>query len=261
MYTQAEYETKRNARYERLKAAALKAETESNQAWTQASLMASVIPFGQPILVGHYSEKRDRNYRARIESKHRKGYELHQKAQAYQSRAESAESNTAIYSDDPTAPDQLTQKIAELEQRQTLMKAANKLIKKNDRAGLAALGFTETNITKLFTPDFCGRIGFPAYEIANNNANLRTAKERLEKVTKRQQMETTEEKINGVTIEVNPGENRIRVYFTGRLDRADYETMQRNGFRVARSLGEYAFSAFCNRHSLEAARSIATKLA
>ena len=25
----------------------------------------SVIPFGQPILIGHHSEKRDRNYRRR----------------------------------------------------------------------------------------------------------------------------------------------------------------------------------------------------
>jgi Domain of unknown function (DUF3560) len=30
--------------------------------------MASVIPFGQPILVGHYSEKSDRRHRSRIHS-------------------------------------------------------------------------------------------------------------------------------------------------------------------------------------------------
>jgi hypothetical protein len=115
MYTQEEYNQRRQDRLERLQAAADKAATESAATWKQASLMASVIPFGQPILVGHHSEQRDRNYRARIESKHRKGYELYQKAEYYRERAQGVESNTAIFSDDPSATDQLTARIAELE--------------------------------------------------------------------------------------------------------------------------------------------------
>lgn len=44
-------------------------EMKANQAGEQARSMASVIPFGQPILIGHHSERRDRAYRGRIHSK------------------------------------------------------------------------------------------------------------------------------------------------------------------------------------------------
>ena len=77
MLTQEEYDTKRQARYERLLKAAERASMESQSLHNQAHEMASVIPFGQPILIGHYSEGRDRRYRARIENKFRKGFELY----------------------------------------------------------------------------------------------------------------------------------------------------------------------------------------
>lgn len=41
----------------------------------EAHRMADAIPFGQPILVGHHSESRDRRYRDRIHSKQGKAYE------------------------------------------------------------------------------------------------------------------------------------------------------------------------------------------
>jgi len=54
--TPEEYEAKRNARYERMLAAAARAEREGNAMYRQSDQMASVIPFGQPILAGHYSK-------------------------------------------------------------------------------------------------------------------------------------------------------------------------------------------------------------
>ena len=59
----SDYELKRTLRLERLRARATRLASESEGARARASQMASIIPFGQPILVGHYSEKRDRNYR------------------------------------------------------------------------------------------------------------------------------------------------------------------------------------------------------
>jgi len=72
--TPEEYEAKRKARYLRLIAAAERAESESQAAYTASDKMSSVIPFGQPILVGHYSEAADRRYRERIHAKMRKGW-------------------------------------------------------------------------------------------------------------------------------------------------------------------------------------------
>lgn len=247
MLTIEEYEAKRQARYERLIAAAEKASQESQSAWKQADLMASVIPLGQPILVGHYSEQRDRNYRERIHNKMRKGYELYQKAAYYRNRAESANNNHAIFSDDPNATEKLEEKIARLEKRQELMKAANKLVRKNDRAGLLEMGFSETTITKLFTPDFCGRIGFADYEITNNGANIRRLKERLQTVAVRQSQDDREEMHGEVRVEYSPSENRIRIYFPGKPDQSTRDELKRHGYRWAPTNG--AWQAYYNANA------------
>ena len=63
------FEEKRAARIQRLIERANKKEAESNFRFEKAHNMASVIPFGQPILVGHHSERRDRNYRNKIHNK------------------------------------------------------------------------------------------------------------------------------------------------------------------------------------------------
>jgi hypothetical protein len=56
-----DYEARRAARIDRLHARAEKARTESASAEQQARRMADVIPLGQPILVGHHSEGRERS--------------------------------------------------------------------------------------------------------------------------------------------------------------------------------------------------------
>ncbi len=53
-------------RPERLQESAAKHAAKATQHLERSDKMASIIPFGQPILVGHYSEKADRNYRAKI---------------------------------------------------------------------------------------------------------------------------------------------------------------------------------------------------
>jgi len=67
------YEERQETRRERLETAAAKARKEAEVLLGSAHTMADAIPFGQPILVGHHSEGRDRRYRARIEGKFSKG--------------------------------------------------------------------------------------------------------------------------------------------------------------------------------------------
>ena len=59
MLTPEQYEAKRQARYERLLAAAEKAERDGKASITAGDTMFKAIPFGQPILVGHHSERRN----------------------------------------------------------------------------------------------------------------------------------------------------------------------------------------------------------
>jgi hypothetical protein len=54
------YEEKQQARVERYEALAEKHRAAADAACNRAHEMASIIPFGQPILVGHHSEGRDR---------------------------------------------------------------------------------------------------------------------------------------------------------------------------------------------------------
>ena len=252
MLTKEQYEEKRQARYERLLAASQKAQNEASHLVAQAHDMASSIPFGQPILIGHYSEGRDRRYRSRIENKFRKGYELHEKASALKERAEGAQGNMAIYSDDPEATDKLSGKIAALEAKQGLMKATNKAIKKNDRAALLELGYTDLEATNWLTKPlpFVSGLGYPAYEITNNGANIRRLKERAQIVERKQAAEDKSEEIDGIRVEYSPSENRVRVYYPGRVPLDTYTALKQHGFRVLRSEGEGAFSAYYNNSAL-----------
>lgn len=254
MYTQEEYDAKRKARYERLLASAERTEAESQATWQKAKSMASIIPFGQPILVGHHSEKRDRNYRARIENKHRKGYELHKRAAELASRAESATSNDTIYSDDPSAPEQLAEKIAKLEALQEQYKAVNIAYKKflKSPAGLESAELPETykSIIRDFKPDWSGDKPIPAYRLTNNNANIRRLKERAAIVEKKQAATDTTEEIDGIKIEYVPTENRIRIFFPTRVPLETYKALKQHGFRVLRSAGEGVFSAYHNNSAL-----------
>jgi hypothetical protein len=52
--------------------------------------MAQAIPFGQPILIGHHSEKRDRAYRARIRANSEKGWQEMKRARYWEARAKAA---------------------------------------------------------------------------------------------------------------------------------------------------------------------------
>ena len=123
------YHEKREARIERLKEAARKADEKSTQAWEQSNKIASHIPLGQPILVGHHSEGRHRRDISKIDNAMRKSVEESKKAEYFQEKAKAAENNTAISSDDPDALVKLQEKLAKMEKNQEFYKAVNKLVK------------------------------------------------------------------------------------------------------------------------------------
>lgn len=97
---QADYYERQEARRERYELRAERARQESDAAARQAEKMASIIPMGQPILVGHHSEGRDRRYRARIGQTMDKAISLDKKAAYYEEKAECVGQN-GISSDAP----------------------------------------------------------------------------------------------------------------------------------------------------------------
>ena len=121
------------------------------------AIILTRLPLGQPILVGHHSQKRHRKDLNRIHEHFAKAKEHHDKPKDFRRRAAAAESNVIIFSDDPDATEKLVDKIERLKKRQGVMKRANHRIRKADREGLADLGFSEETIAKLFAQDFAGR--------------------------------------------------------------------------------------------------------
>lgn len=115
------------ARLERRQDWADKAAQRSQQHATTAHQMADAIPLGQPILVGHYSEKRDRRYRERIGGHASKSVEESDKAAHHIARAGGIadQLDRSIFSDDPDAVEAIEARIAALETKRDAMKAAN----------------------------------------------------------------------------------------------------------------------------------------
>ncbi|MCQ4784670.1 DUF3560 domain-containing protein [Flavonifractor plautii] len=150
---------------------------------------------------------------------------------------------TGISSDDPQAVEKLEAKLATLEKHQEMMKAANAAIRMKDPAKgdakLAELGYTPEDIAKLRAPDFCGRIGYPAYELQNNNANIRRIRGRIAELKKRTESTPEGWEFDGGRVVVNTAENRLQIIFDGKPD-ADIRTeLKGEGFRWAPSQGAW----------------------
>jgi Domain of unknown function (DUF3560) len=199
-----------------------------------------LIPLGQPILVGHHSEKRHRRDLKRIDEHFAKAKAHHDKAEYFRRRAAAAESNVIIFSDDPDATEKLVDKIERLKKRQGVMKRANHLIRKADREGLANLGFSEETIAKLFAQDFAGRAGFPNYALANNSANIRRLEKRLAVIQNAQHDETIEEQFpGGVRLIDNVEANRLQILFPEIPSEGIRRELKRNGFHWSPTAGAW----------------------
>ena len=264
-----DYEAKLEARRERLLALADRMQGASDAAYRQARRMGDAIPFGQPILVGHYSEKRDRNYRARIWRTQDRCLELKRKADYFRGLAEGV-GKGGVSSDDPDAIDKLQEKVAKLEADQSRMKLANAAIRREKKNGpveqlaaLVRLGYPEAIAGKLLQPDFCGRIGFPNYMLTNNNANIRRIKARIEELGRRPTEDVEREVEGGIRYREDVGENRVMLFFPGKPDEHVRRTLKGYGFKWSPTRG--AWVRFLNgggRYAAEAAlRGISVKVA
>jgi hypothetical protein len=90
----------------------------------------SGIPLGQPILVGHHSERRHRKHLERINRIVRAGYDAAKKADQLESRLESMKNNNIIQVDNPDARELILKKIEGLELGNEKAKSLNKIMSK-----------------------------------------------------------------------------------------------------------------------------------
>ena len=237
------YELKQEERRERFEKRAEQLRAEARRLHGQAHEMASAIPFGQPILVGHHSEGRDRRYRERIHNTFGRSFEAQQKAEYYERKAESV-GRSGISSDDPDAILKLKAKLAELEKLQETMKQANARIRKHktpeaQTAALLDMGMSEAEAKALLTPSWANTQGFMPYQLSNNNANIRRIRERIQQLERAAQRVTREEECEGYTYREDVGENRIMFIFEGKPEQSVRTLLKSRGFRWSPTRGAW----------------------
>jgi hypothetical protein len=235
----SDYSLKQAMRIERLEQRAAKKAAEAQAAFARDREIASFIPMGQPILVGHHSQRRHERDLERMNALTRKGIEAADEARRLERAARVAASNPSISSDDPEAVTLLRQKVAELEAAQARMVAANQAIRgRNPRAGLTELGFKPDQVEALLKADFAGRVGFPSYALSNNGAEIRRAKQRIEQLEKTAAAPARAPETFGA-VRIEEADNRVRIYFPGKPAEPVRADLKMHGFRWSPSAGAW----------------------
>ena len=236
------YEAKQEARRARLLGASAQAAAEAKTLNARAGAMASVIPFGQPILVGHHSEGRDRRYRSRIARTFERAHEVGQKAQDLAARAASV-GTAGVSSDDPDAVVKLRAKLAGLEATQARMVAVNREIRKGGpglQQRLIDLGIPAMVADSIVMPDFAGRVGFPDYRLKNNGAEIRRTQKRIaELLTAAQEPEREPIIGEGWRIAEDRDENRVAITFDAKPAHDQRDRLKSHGFRWSPNRGAW----------------------
>lgn len=168
----------------------------------------------------------------------------------------------AIYTGDSDALERLEAKLTSAEAMQLRMRETNATIRRTAKAGktaqiaaLLGMGYTESTAERLLAPDFCGRIGFPDFELTNNSANIRRMRGRIEQIMRLQATPAQEAEGRNARYEDAPRDNRVRLFFPGKPDEKIRSELKSKGFRWTPSLG--CWQAFRNHWSVEAAKQIA----
>lgn len=234
------YEMKQENRRARLERAADRAEQGAQDAFNRARSAVDGIPFGQPILVGHHSEKRHRAALARQDSAMRRGCELDKLAKELRARAAGV-GDAGISSDDPDAVEKLTDKRTDMERLRDDMKRANahwKKLKTLDGCDIPD-DVRKKGLSNLRVWNGVYLVPFPPYALSNLGARIRDAAKRAKRLEARavvvEFFQATEagnptEQVAGATIEQDHADNRVLLRFPARLSKPGYKVVRSYGF-------------------------------
>lgn len=172
-----------------------------------------------------------------------------------------------IKSDDKNAAAKLTAKLEALEKHQALMKAVNAAIRmKNTEKGnaeLHKLGYSDDEIRQLRTPDWSGHVGYPSFELSNNNANIHRIRDRIAALEREAQR--VEDHAGGAPVEGNGYKlvenaelGRIQFIFDGKPDEDTRMLLKSHGFRWSPSQG--AWQRMLNDNGRYAAQQVTEKM-
>lgn len=148
--------------------------------------------------------------------------------------------STDIKSDDKDAITKLKEKLVKLEKLQDQMKACNKIArdkKENKIERLAEILGSEESAKEVLKPSCFGTVGFESFSLTNNNAKIKTIKQRIIKLEAQLGRKSTKTRFDhyNLTIEQNAENDRVQFFFDDKPEREVIDIMKRHGFKWSRN--------------------------
>ena len=238
-----DYAERQEARERRLRKRAEKLEADSTESYEASIRALPNVPLGQPILVGHHSERKHRRALERSDAHTRRSIELDRAAEEYQAAAE-AVGTGGISTVDPYAINKLQAKLQGLEAAHEKRKRVNRIIRKN-------LPITDSNAVadeivnaKLLDENEAreildiaapprGQIGYPDYQLRNATAEIRRLKQRIASIEALRAAPPVEHTGAGWSVRTKNGQLQIS-FEAGRPPEEIREILKRAAFKWSR---------------------------
>lgn len=219
-----DYEERQEYKKELYQERAEQAEQRSQSHYEKQSKIASVIPMGQPILIGHHSEKRHRNDLKRIDNEMRRSIQESEKADYYRNKVDNIDNSKVISSDDPQAIEKLQARIEELEKAKVEVKARP----------------------------------HEWYELPYLNADIRRLKDRIKEIQELEELQFEDITFTGGKAILNRDINRLQLLFDAIPNEEIRTLLKGHGFKWSRY--EQAWQRLYNKNGIRAVRYVIEKI-
>ena len=147
-----------------------------------------------------------------------------------------------IRQDDPQAIPKLQKKLDDLEKAQETMKAVNAYYRKHGTLD-GCPHLSPENIENLKADMASGwhyeNKPFQSWELSNNNAEIRRVRQRIESLTRANEVAYVGWKFDGGHVEANREQGRLQVFFDGKPEADARQQLKEHGFRWAPSVGAW----------------------
>jgi len=137
----------------------------------------------------------------------------------------------------------LKKKIADAIRNHEFMVKTNAIVRKkiSDEQKIkeiqALAPISEITVRKILIPDYMGRIGFPAYALSNDTANIHRMEERVKELERKEATPSADIEFEGGSIKDNATEDRVQIFFDKKPEQAMIDKLKGEGWRWSPSTG------------------------
>lgn len=211
-----DYEERKERKKERYQELAEKSREKSQQHYERYQKMSNAIPLGQPILTDHYSANATRRGYEKMHIQFDKSVEADNKAEYYENKVDTIESNKSISLDDPRAIEKLQDKLDRLEHERENIKARP----------------------------------HSTWELQNIGAEIRRIKKRIEQIKDLEELDFKDIVFTGGKAILNKEVNRIQILFDDKPSEEVRNILKHRGFKWSRY--EKAWQRLYNKNTIYA---------